>query len=198
MLYQHELGEFWVVGSGILAQEYSFLLERESTVTAVHHIEYDELHRVPQGGSCVLAFGNIDRRKRFLESNDIDRVNWPIYVHPAAWVEEPENLQRGTWIYGQVYVCFRVRLGEFNVISTHSSITHETHTGRNVYFSPNVTVGGRSSIGHNVFVGYSSTISSYVNVTDDVKFMMGSLVHKDVVSPGTYYGNRAVPGATQI
>lgn len=198
MLLNHDVNDpIYIIGQSVLADEYDWLLSRNDPCEIIH-VDHDRFDSVPQGSQCMLGFGNIEYRKKFITQNPVDRYRWPTFVHPQALVEDHSLLGRGCIVYPFSYVCFRTHIGDFNVLAPHCGITHETHTGTNVYFSPNVTVGGRSHIGDHVFFGYSSTISSYVNISSDTKFLMNSSIHRDVIEPGVYFGNRRATGDTKI
>ena len=102
-----------------------------------------------------------------------------------------------------------VVIGDFTRIQSHSficelvTIGRECFIGHGVMFINDLFSEGRpgrgdeskwrkTRIGNNVCIGSNSTILP-VNITDNVVIGAGSVVTRDILEPGTYAGNPAIP-----
>ena len=194
MLLNHDHGApTYVIGTGVFARECLEVLSREG-VRELKNLEFTEFDAVPAGAQVFLGFNNTVYRKNFFDRHDIARYRWPTYVHDSAVIEEVSSLGCGVWIYAFVYVGWHSTVGNFNVMGGRADLGHAVHTGRNNYLGPGVTLTGGITTGDNIFFGAGTTVSNYLNICGDTNFLINSVVHKDVVLPGNYYGNRTVPG----
>jgi len=83
-------------------------------------------------------------------------------------------------------------VGDYNHIGSYANIGHNVRTGKYCAFTPYVCVGGSTYIGSNVLVGMQTVIRDNVRICGDVKIGMGSLVVRNIDTPGVYYGRPAI------
>lgn len=74
-------------------------------------------------------------------------------------------------------------------IAAQVNIGHNVIIGENTVIATGTIVGGSVSIGKNCWIGLGVTIKNSVSICDDVIIGMGSLVVKDIMESGLYFGS---------
>jgi UDP-3-O-[3-hydroxymyristoyl] glucosamine N-acyltransferase len=76
-------------------------------------------------------------------------------------------------------------------IGPYCNVGHNVLIRKNTILTPQVCLGGSSRIGENCFIGMGTIVRDGVHICSGVKIGMGSLVVKDINSPGLYFGSPA-------
>jgi len=108
----------------------------------------------------------------------------PVIVSPHAYVAKSSNIGEGTIIMHQAIVNSEARIGLNCIVNSNVLIEHETSIGDFCHISTGAIVNGQSSVGNRCFVGSNSTISNNVCIVDDAIISAGSIVLKDITTPG--------------
>jgi len=108
----------------------------------------------------------------------------PVIISPHAHVAKSSNIEEGTIIMHQAIVNSEARIGVNCIINSNALIEHETSIGDFCHISTGAIVNGQSSVGNRCFVGSNSTISNNVCIVDDAIISAGSIVLKDITTPG--------------
>lgn len=69
------------------------------------------------------------------------------------------------------------------------NIGHSCFIDEDTFLAPGVRVAGATKIGKNCFIWQGAIIADCISICDNVTIGMGSVVTKDIVKPGIYYGN---------
>lgn len=77
-------------------------------------------------------------------------------------------------------------------IGSNCSIGHNCIIGENTMITSGVNIAGSVWIGKYCWIGVGTAIRDNVRITDGVRLGHGSVVTKDLMEPGTYFGNPAV------
>jgi UDP-3-O-[3-hydroxymyristoyl] glucosamine N-acyltransferase len=81
-----------------------------------------------------------------------------------------------------------VSLGKHCHINLNSTIGHDTTLGDYVTVSPGVNISGNVHIGKNCYIGTNASIKEHINICDNTVIGMGSVVVKNIETPGIYVG----------
>lgn len=179
----------YVIGSGVVADEIQAWIQAD-TLNAVIQISHDAFADLPTGSHCVLAFWNINYRQQFLEQQNTQLYQWPIYVHPRAYVVKVDSLKPGTVIYPMSNIGHGIDIGSFALVGPVCQIGHGARLGQNVVVSPGTVIGGSTVVGDHVLFGQQSSVRNQITIGNQIRFAMNSVVTKDIVEPGDYYGNK--------
>jgi UDP-3-O-[3-hydroxymyristoyl] glucosamine N-acyltransferase len=181
----------YILGDGIVAKELQAWISSEVT-GSVQVISPDKYMTLPDQSQCMIGFQNIQYRQNFLlTALSYSRV-WPTFIHPTAFVTNVELIESGTVISPMAAIGFNVSIAKFGMIGLHSKLGHNDKLGQNVVVSPGTTIGGSTTIGNNIFFGQSSSIRDKITICDNVIFNMNSIVTKDIMDAGVYYGNKKI------
>jgi len=143
---------------------------------------------IPEGAHVILSIGdNLQREKLYCEHEE------SIYPTPViaatAHIDVSVRLDRGSMVFGNVYVNACAQVGVNTIINTAAVVEHEARIGNNCHISVNSTVCGRVVIGDECFIGAGAVIIDKVTICDKVTIGAGSVVIKDIITPGVYAGN---------
>ena len=180
-----------VIGTGVAAYEIKAWLQSDTT-NEILLIDPSTAADLPKGSHCMLGFVNLDYRKKFINTHDIKKYNWPIFVHPTAWVHDTTLLSPGTVLYPMCQVAYQVFAGEFLIVTPMATIGHGANLGQNVVLCPGVVIGGSAKVGDNILFGQQTNIKDKIEIASDTKFAMSSVVTRDITESGDYYGNKRI------
>lgn len=190
MLIDHyDQKPIYIIGTQVAALELQLWLN-DCAACDVILVEHDKISTIPKGSSCFLGFWHADYRKKLLESFALSDYHWPSFVHPTACVNDLNAIQSGSVVFPVSQIAHKVKCGRFLLLGSMSNIGHGTCLGSNVIISPGVIIGGSTTIGNNVMFAQSSSIRDKISIVDDCKFSINSVVTKDILESGTYYGNK--------
>jgi len=178
----------YLLGKGIAAQAWKQNLKSENIDPIEKSIE--DIHTIPNGSQCFLGVLDIKLRTKLLSEIDVENYIWPTYVHPTAFVEDPSSLGQGVWIYSFSYISCLATVGDFSVITSYSNVGHNSEIGKNNVTAINTMIAGSVRTGQNVFFGIGSKIRDKIDIADNVVILMDSVVTKNIIESGTYYGNK--------
>lgn len=180
----------YIIGTGIPAQELLLWIKAENH-GKISLVDRHSLSDLPNNIQCIPGFSNREFRLTLFSDPIIKNYHWVSYVHPSSVIlTEIENVGTGTVIQPMVTVGHSVDIGKFGWITPYCLVSHGDVLGTNVVLNPRTTVGGSTQIGNNVTVGLSSTICDKISICSDCEFLMTSVVTKNIVEPGKYYGNK--------
>lgn len=183
-----------VIGDSVQATEIVEMCEQDlrlnhGTAIPVILVPHDMVSEISPGAQCILGFVNPVYRARMLREY-ADRFAWPSLVDRRAMVGPGCHIGRGCVIYANSLMLHAVNMGDFNLLSPMSYLSHGCSTGSNVIFTPGVVVGGSTTIGDNVYFGQCSSIKDKITIGSDMLFGMNSVVSKSILQSGRYLGNR--------
>lgn len=179
----------YIIGTGVLAHEMAHWMG-QTGLTNTTFVEPDQFVKVPKMSACVLGFAIPEYRKKFFDTNSIENMVWPYFIHPLCFMGGKNTIGRGTVIYPNVHIGYETQLGEFVFIHQNTNIGHKCKIGNHALISPTVSIGGGTTLGTGVNVGMSTVIKDSIEIGNNIDFMMSSVVTKSILESGSYFGNR--------
>jgi UDP-perosamine 4-acetyltransferase len=142
----------------------------------------------------VLAIGNVERRKKFLDEKikDINSAEFPNLIHPRAYVSSSAKLGRGVVVMPHAYIGPNSKIGDFSIINTSAVVEHESVIGSNNAISPGVLLAGKVRTGDNCFFGIGAKVSPGITLGSNVAVGGNSFVRKNAGSNVKLYGSPAL------
>jgi len=106
-----------------------------------------------------------------------------IVIEGSARVFHGATIHRAS--LGSTVIETRVQIGAY------CNVGHNVLIRKNTILTPQVCLGGSSRIGENCFLGMGTIVRDNTRICSGVKTGMGSMVVKDITSPGLYFGSPA-------
>ena len=119
-------------------------------------------------------------------------LNISSYISPHSIVHKDAKVGNGNLIFAGVCIEPGVEIGDNNIFWSNSIICHDSKIGGHNFFAAGCTVGGGVTIGKRCFLGFSSSIDSYVTLMNDVKLGANSFLRDSVTEPGLWAGSPAI------
>jgi sugar O-acyltransferase (sialic acid O-acetyltransferase NeuD family) len=148
-----------------------------------------------KGYYFIAAIGGSRGVDRTRISYDLKKQGlYPVtLIHQTAYVSGSSTLQEGIQVLPMAKICSRVKIDEYSIINTGSSIDHECVLERGVHIGPNAVVCGCVKIGEYSFVGANATILPRLKIGKNVIIGAGAVVTKNVPDNVVLVGNPARP-----
>lgn len=105
---------------------------------------------------------------------------FPVLVHPAAWVAGSAILEPGVQIMAGAVLQPGVIVGRDSIINTGSSVDHDSMIGQHCHIAPGVTLCGDVEVGDHVFVGAGATLIQGVVLAPNVFVKAGKVITRNV------------------
>lgn len=113
-------------------------------------------------------------------------------VASTAYVSKHATVGEGSVIMHQSFVNAGVQIGVGCIINTFANIEHDAVIGDYCHISTGAMVNGDCRIGECSFLGSQSVIVNGVSVSPECVIAAGSMVRKNIIQKGIYFGNPAV------
>lgn len=142
---------------------------------------------------CIFiasGYNNFDGREQLYKklNGNIPLAN---IISPMAYVHPSAKIGEGVLLSDGVYVNRDAILEDNVAITLKSIVNHGVHVKKHTFFSTGVVTAGNVTIGERCFIGVGVTISSSINICDDVWLSPGSIVIKNIKKPGHYLSQAA-------
>ena len=139
----------------------------------------------------VLAIGNMDARKRTVESLVSKGAQFISLIHPRSLVSRSAQLGTGVIVYPFAVVSNETQIGDYAKLNYYASAGHNVIVGRYSLLAPYATVNGFSVLEECVYMSTHSTVAPMVTVGDRSKVSANSAVMRNVPPNSLVHG---VPG----
>ena len=110
-----------------------------------------------------------------------------VFIGPFVEIQKDVSIGSNTRIQSHSFICSAVKIGNNCFIGHGVKFVNDKFSNGKVNFDPPFE---KTIIGNNVLIGSNSTILP-VTIADDVIIGAGSVVTKDIIEPGIYFGNPA-------
>ena len=141
---------------------------RENNGLPIVPFEDVEKYYDPMKYSMVIAFTGknmyMQREEKYLAAKE-KGYEMENVIHKSA-ILEGESIGDGNIILQNVVFAPKSVVGNNNVFSVRSYVSHHVHVGNNSYFAGGASTTGYVEIGNNCFIGINSSISNKVKVAD--------------------------------
>jgi sugar O-acyltransferase (sialic acid O-acetyltransferase NeuD family) len=103
-------------------------------------------------------------------------------------IAEDVSIGAGTVIMPNAVVNTGCKIGCHCIINTASTVDHDDTISDYVHLSPGVHLSGTVSIGEESWLCTGAVVSNNLNICNGCIVGAGSVVIRDIGTPGTYYG----------
>ncbi len=115
------------------------------------------------------------------------------YIHPSALIlDDSIKLGPGSFVGANCVLTTDINLGKHLILLRGNHISHDCDIGNFFTALPNSSVSGGVNIGNSVLLGAGTQIRQNVKILSDITIGMGSIVVKDLIDKGVYFGSPAI------
>ena len=139
----------------------------------------------------ALAIGNMEARKRIVETLVAKGAQFVSLIHPLSLVADTAKLGAGVVIYPFAVVSNETVIGDYAKLNYYASAGHNVRLGKYCLLAPYATVNGFSVLEECVYLSTHSTVAPVVTVGTRSKVSANSAVMRDVPPDSMVYG---IPG----
>lgn len=133
-----------------------------------------------QNGTAVLiGISDIKFRNEIILKLESKGVSFFQFIHHSVIAPDTIELGRGNIIYPFCVIGPNTKIGDFNMVTSYSFISHDCIIGNGNFFST-AGIAGRVSIGDNNFFGIRSTVLPSISIGKDNVIQAGMVVDKKV------------------
>ena len=154
-------------------------------IKVVHSAAFDHKKH-----SIVVAVGNPITRQQIVKKLG-PNANFITLVHPNVVLRKWVVMGKGCVVMANAVLTCNITIGQFAIVNLGAHIGHDAFIGDYFTAAPRVNVNGNCSIGNGVYLATQVALMQGISVASNIMVGMGSIVLKNLVSEGTYFGNPA-------
>lgn len=148
----------------------------------------NDIEKFKEKYDFFVGIGNNKIRKKISLMLNEKKISQPILIHPSAVIDPTVNIGNGTVIMANVVINADSKIGNGCIINTSSSIDHDCLINSYTHISPGVHVAGTVSIGECTWIGIGASIKNNLYITSNCTIGAGSVIVKNLLKSGTYFG----------
>lgn len=134
----------------------------------------------------LIVFSDVQMRAKLSSSLGMRGLEFINLIHPSANISNSAQVGFGNILGSHVIVGPNVRLGNHNVFTAYSFVSHDCIVGSENFFST-TGLAGHVLVGNRNFFGIRSTVTPSVIIGDDNTIQAGMLVDKNVNNQETVF-----------
>jgi len=140
--------------------------------------------------NLFCAIGDQKVRKRIVKrlNKSKIKITWIKIISKESIVYKNVKIDEGSLIISGAVVNINSVIGKHCIINTNSSIDHDCIIKDFVNISPGVSVGGRTKIDSDCFLGIGASIKEKIHIRSNVVIGANSFVNKNCFKNSKYLG----------
>jgi sugar O-acyltransferase (sialic acid O-acetyltransferase NeuD family) len=138
------------------------------------------------GTEVFIAISNVEFKTKLINELDKKGVRFPNFMHHSSIVASTAELGRGNIIYPHVIVGPKVKIQDFNLVTSYSFISHDCVIGSMNFFST-AGLAGKVEVGDNNFFGIRSTVIPSVHIGSGNTIQAGMIIDKHIADNETVF-----------
>lgn len=144
-----------------------------------------------KGVSLVNGVGTVrasGKRKVAYERCKRMGFEFPVLVHPKAYITKTAKLEEGVQILAGAIVNSHASIGRDSIINTRAIIEHDCRIGPHVHVATGAILGGGVTVGECSHIGMGSRVLQGVRIGRRATVGAGAVVTRDVKDGKTVVG----------
>lgn len=117
-----------------------------------------EEYQIEEGDVFVVALGDPDEKRRYVEQIAEKGGKFCTIIHPRAYVGMNVEIGEGTIVAPNSSITNDVKIGRHVLVGVNAVVSHDSHVGDFVSISPGCCITGGCKIGAGSFLGVQSTV----------------------------------------
>jgi len=134
----------------------------------------------------LIGISDIQFRNTMIDKLLIKNVKFASFIHNSVILPETVQLGSGNIIYPVCIIGPNTLIGNFNMITSYSFISHDCNIGNGNFLST-AGIAGRINIGDNNFFGIRSTVLPHVTIGNNNIIQAGMIVDKSIKDDSTIF-----------
>jgi len=114
-------------------------------------------------------------------------------VDPTAMVSPSAKIGHSTYVGKVSTINAQSRIGAGVIINSGAIVEHECRIADGCHLAPGATLCGNVIIGDSTFIGANTVVRPNTTIANDVVLGAGSVLLRDILKPGIWFGNPAKP-----
>lgn len=139
--------------------------------------------------------GNAGRCRVFARLKE-KGFQFPVLVHPTAWVDNTAFLHEGVQVMAGAVIQADVIIGSNSIINTRAGIDHDCCLGVDVHVAPGATLCGGVQVQDRAFIASGATVIQGLTVGEDAVVGAGALLVRDLAAQHILLGPAACKKAS--
>ena len=131
-----------------------------------------------RSGSAFIAIGNTKIRR--LIAQRLSKLNWPVLVHPAAYVSPSARIGKGSIVCAGAVVQPDVEIGEHVIINIGANIDHDCVIGDFVHICPGCNLAGAARVDEGAMLGSGTSVVPLKQIGSWATLGSGAAVVSDI------------------
>lgn len=136
----------------------------------------------------IIAIGDSKVRENIVNSLP-SKARYGSLIHPSSFISPSAKIGQDVIISHQCIISSNVQISSHSHLNYQTCVGHETKLGKYFTSAPGVRLSGKCSIGENVYFGTNACTVQGVNIKDNIRVGIGSVVVNDLKKSGTYMFN---------
>lgn len=112
-----------------------------------------------------------------------------VLIDPSAKVSQSSSISLSTYVGVNSIINAQSQIGKGVIINTAAIIEHECLVQDFSHIAPAAVLCGNVRVGKGTFIGANASIRNNISICSDVILGAGSIVVKEIVEAGIYFGN---------
>lgn len=112
-------------------------------------------------------------------------------VDPTAMVSPSAKIGLSTYVGKGSIVNAQSQIGAGVIINSGAIVEHECQIADGCHVAPGATLCGNVAIGDSSLIGANSVVRPNINIAKGVVLGAGSVLLRDIIEPGIWFGNPA-------
>jgi len=137
-------------------------------------------HQVRKDIYYIMGIANLAYRQKFVEQYLKNGAEFLPLVHASAYISRSSKIGTGVIVGPNANLGPNVKIDDFSVINSRSSMGHDTIVGKFNFISPNVCFSGFTKVGNGNLFGINSATIPGIQVGHNNKIMAGMVVDRNV------------------
>lgn len=202
-----------IMGTGAVAAELTSYIEdnnkhtnSESQIEILGYIDYEyniekywkkyqlekpvlgdiDTFNFEKGVEVLIGFSDIKFRNEIISKLELKEAAFFQFIHHSVIVPGTIELGKGNIIYPFCVIGPNTKMGDFNMVTSYSFISHDCTIGDGNFFST-AGIAGRVLIGDNNFFGIRSTVIPNVTIGNQNVIQAGMVVDKSIKDDATVF-----------
>lgn len=138
----------------------------------------------PTDVALVNGVGAQQPRKRLFERFKVKGYDFPVLIHPTAWVDSLAMLDEGVQVMAGAIVQVDTRLGKNVIVNTNASVDHDCLIEDHVHIAPGASVCGHVRVKEGAFIASGASVVIGIEIGEYAVAGAGASIVRDI-EPGT-------------
>lgn len=202
-----------IIGTGAVAAELTSYIEDNNNAVAedekldlIGYIDYDynkskyydvyglekpliadiDTYQFPEEVQVIMGISDIEFRNKLIAILKSKSVELRTFIHTSSIIAKSAEIGSGCIIYPFCIIGPNVKLGDYNLITSYSAISHDCVIGNGNFFSTAI-LAGRVVVGNDNFFGVRSTVIPSLSIGNNATIQAGMIVDKNVENDTTVF-----------